>query len=164
MRTLRHNGEEWYEDRRSMPKRIRQWFVKFLGWERPDRTDGAYDTRWDFSRWRDPFPIMFFGHRVSLFNSWIDIRIGWRHFHWSFRRDPQVSYGPYGTGYAYLSRDGTSHNAHHWLWGAEKSYLYHDIAKQLKTSRLRRVARKERELDMLARQRLARNDAVEVVA
>lgn len=160
MKTIRFNGEEWYEDRRSLPKRIRQWCVKFLGWELPDRTDGAYDTRWQFRAnwcrfgWRDPFPIVFFGHRISLFDSWIDVRLGWRHFHWGFRREPSVMYGPYGIGYAYLSRDGTPHSAHHWLWGAEKSHHYSEIAKSLKKTRERLAAREARRNDPHLRERL----------
>lgn len=34
MRTIHHNGEHWYEDRRSLPKRLRTWLIWFGGWEK----------------------------------------------------------------------------------------------------------------------------------
>lgn len=142
MRTIKHNGETWYVDRRPLAKRIRQWFVQSLGWEVPDRTRGEYSTRLKFRRsWGrfgigDPFPLLLFGGRVSIFSSWIDIRTPSGHLHWGFRKNPSVMYGPYGTGYCYISRDGTPSNAHIWLWGAEKYHDYPEIARSLEARRI----------------------------
>lgn len=138
MKTVRFNGEWWYEDRRSLLTRARQWVIRIGGWERPDRTDGAYRTRWAFRAnwgwrgWRDPFPVSLLGHRVTFQSFGVSIRLGGRYLCWSYRREPGRMYGPLGTGYCYLSRNGTPWAADHWLWGADKWHGWPEIRRNLR--------------------------------
>jgi hypothetical protein len=70
MRTLKHNGECWYVDERSLWKRVRQWVMWIGGWEKPN------GKGWKFTidlgkkkRLMNPSPISFFGHFI-IFYSW----------------------------------------------------------------------------------------------
>lgn len=131
MRTIRHNGEYWYEDRRSLWLRVRNWFIWIGGWEKTNHRTGEHQWK-PVTRWTDPFPLSLFGHRITFQSFGLRIRLGWRYFCWSYRKKPGYMYGPIGIGYAYLSRDGTPHSAHHWLWGIDKWYGAREILKQAK--------------------------------
>lgn len=145
MKTIRHNGEFWYEDKRSLWLRIRKWLFWIGGWEKLNHQTGR--SRWEpVTRWSDPFPVSLLGHRFTFFSWGMQVRLPRRYFVWCYRRKPGVAYGPLGVGYAYLSRDGTPHEAHHWLWGWEKSYEWMDIRRALveREAWREQMARKER--------------------
>ena len=108
MKTLRWNGEYWYVDQRSPWRRIRRWCIWVGGWERangagwclriPSATGGHL--------WMSPTPISLAGHRVTIHRHWFQVRIASGHLVVDLRER-----------HAYISRDGTPNNAHHWLWG-----------------------------------------------
>lgn len=110
MLTYRWNGEYWYADRRSLWKRVRQWFVWVGGWEK------ANGAGWQFRipyvgkpdwLWLSAAPVSVFGHRATWYGWGIDVRFGWCSFTWDWRVERC----------AYLSPDGTPGRAFHWLWG-----------------------------------------------
>ena len=149
MRTLRHNGEHWYEDHRPFWMRILQWIVTFGGWQRYSPKQGTYRLwrfRWDHAphRLRDPFPLSLFGHRVTFYSFGVSIRLRRTRFNWSYRRKPGYMHGPLGKGYAYLSRDGTPHNADHWLWGFEQWHGWPEVRREMQ-QRAQRLAKFEAE-------------------
>lgn len=114
MKTYKHNGEYWYVDARSPFKRVRNWLIWFGGWE---KADGAgWKIRRDSPRGGiyGPRPVSILGHRVTFFGSWFDVRLP--HTILVVRLRAGYDGGPY----AYLSRDGTSSRAHHWLFGAPR--------------------------------------------
>jgi hypothetical protein len=124
MKTMRWNGEYWYEDRRSLFKRVRSWFIWVGGWEKP-HGNRIRDPRWAIRRddgtVRGPTPITLFWHRLTVFNQWVSFRTRWGYVNWNFRNG--TFYNPIQKGYAYISRDGTPSSAHHWLWGWRAEHL-----------------------------------------
>lgn len=108
MRTLKFNGEFWYEDRTPLLERIATWIIWIGGWrvfrERPvfGRRKLSYLT-----------PISLLGHRVTFFDWGAQVRVPsgdhlvvvWRSGH-------------IDTPYVYVSADGTPSRAHTWLYGA----------------------------------------------
>jgi len=61
-------------------RRARKWFVWFGGWEVPELSQwDSGRSAWEIrkgGRWRDPFPLSLFGHRVTFFSGWFEYR--WR--------------------------------------------------------------------------------------
>ncbi len=100
MRTLKFNGEYWYEDYTPIWSRIATWVV-WVGGSR-----------------RHPTPVSLLGHRVTFYEWGANVRLpggdllvvswcGVDPRHW-WRTKP-VS--------VYISRDGTPASAHTWLIG-----------------------------------------------
>lgn len=108
MKTLRFNGEYWYEDERPMWKRIQEWICWVGGWK--THSSGGWPLRRRLSL-QLLTPISLIGHRVTLYGHWFDVKL------------------PIGVlvvnvrdRYAFISRNGTPGAAHTWLYGAP-----HDI-------------------------------------
>lgn len=141
MKTIRHNGEYWYEDRRSLWLRLRNWVIWIGGWERTDHKTGKHEWR-PVTRWSDPFPLSLLGRCVTFFPFGVDVRLRRTHFHWHYRKSPG-SYGPLGMGYAYCSRDGTPRSADHWLWGWERSGEWSEIRRSVQAQEAEREAREK---------------------
>lgn len=112
MKTYKHNGEHWYVDSRSLFKRLRNWVVWFGGWEKANGAGWKLRRDWPLRGFYGPTPVAILGHRVTFFGQWMDIRLRRTYLVIRFRKS--YSGGPY----AYLSDDGTSSRAHHWLFGA----------------------------------------------
>ena len=136
MRTVRFNGEYWYEDRRSLWLRLRNWLIWIGGWERTDHKTGKHEWR-PVSRWSDPFPLSLFGHRITFQPFGVSVKLPHTRFNWSYRKSG-ANYGPLGVGYAYFSRDGTPRSADHWLWGVEKNYEWSEIRRSMKAQEAER--------------------------
>ena len=65
-------------------RRIRKWLVWFGGWETPELCQwDSGRARWEIvknGRFRDPFPLSLFGHRITFFSMWFEYRFaGVRH-------------------------------------------------------------------------------------
>lgn len=127
----RWSGEYWYADRRSLWKRVRQWFIWVGGWEKANgqgwRLRIPHGKRW---LWMSPTPVSVFGHRATLQNGWIDLR-------W-FRGTRLVLHWRHGDRHAYISRNGTPYDAHCWLFGAPRRVK--ELAEAAKAERDKRLA------------------------
>lgn len=127
MKTLKHNGENWYIDTRSAFKRARQWLCWIGGWEK------ANGAGWTIPRaaikldgyLESLTPVSLLGHRVTFQWFGVDIRIRGRGilcWHWKQRRFERA-----GKGYAYFSRNGTPSEATRWFWGWQQYFGTSDI-------------------------------------
>lgn len=78
MKTWQYNGEYWFFENHSLFKRIRTWFVWFGGWEKANQTGWKFTWRGygNKLKFHDPFPLSFFGHRLTFYGKWWNIRIG----------------------------------------------------------------------------------------
>lgn len=112
MRTIHHNGEHWYEDRRSLFKRIRTWFVWFGGWEKANGAGWQLRRDKPMSGFYGPTPVAILGHRATFFGDWFQVRL--RRVYLVVRLRKGYSGGPY----AYCSPNGTPSQADTWLFGA----------------------------------------------
>ena len=106
MRTYHWNGEFWYRRDWSLFHRIRNWFIWIGGWEKANG-EGWEIFHKTFQGWRiwDPTPISLFGHRVTFFGNW-----------WQMRT--HLGYLTVSRVHAYISRDGTTSTATIFYWGA----------------------------------------------
>lgn len=133
MRTRHWNGEYWYENRESIRRRVGRWLIWWGGWE--SSSPATYDEnglriskrRWRFRKpWNGkiekcPTPVSLLGHRITIYNFEVMVRLRHAYFVWHFRNGPHM-YEPIGKGYAYISRNGTAAAAHTWLWGWHHVY------------------------------------------
>lgn len=117
MKIYRWNGEYWYCDRRSLWKTIRQWIAWFGGWEKANGEGWQFRSRsyargW---RWHDPYPLSLFGHRVTFFGPWLNIKLPGGYLVWRWKPSKALN-----SPYAYISWDGTPNKAHVWLLNPPK--------------------------------------------
>jgi len=105
MRTLKYNGEFWYEDTTALWARVLTW-VFWMGGPSGNRT-----------------PISLFGHFVTFYDWGMDVRtpegrlvVSWlglsRDIRW--RSKPAE---------VYISKDGTPGRAHIWIVGASREII-----------------------------------------
>lgn len=92
--TYKWNGEYWYRERQSIPRRIAKWFV------------------WIGGSWNDPAPVSILGHRATYYSWGFQVRLG---------RNAilVVAWRPKDEGLRiYISADGTPKGAYVWYAGA----------------------------------------------
>lgn len=153
MITYFHNGEGWFQENRSIWKRVRRWIIWFGGWERYDEQgrdswrfrirSSAPDSflaqlpRWKSRRWiwMDPTPLSLFGHRFTLFGWGWQLRVkgGWMVFSRKRYSD--------GERKLYISHDGTPSRAHCWIWGTPA-----DVKRAVAERQIDRELRKAQEV------------------
>lgn len=103
MKTLKWNGEYWYEDHTPLWNRIATWML------------------WVGGTWPDPAPVSIFGHRVTYYGWGLRMRLpggdllvmswcGVDRARW-FRSKPES---------VYISPNGTPDHAHTWFVGAPR--------------------------------------------
>lgn len=91
-----------------MPARLVRWLAWFGGWE----ALGVIRH----GRVMTPWPLSLLGHRVTLHNRWVDVRLGRAYLVIGWQAGRARVGG--ARWHAYLSRDATPSSAHCWLHGA----------------------------------------------
>ena len=103
MRTIKWNGEQWYECNHSIAKRIRRWLIWIGGWEKANGAGWRFRT--DIGkRFVTPWPVSVLDHWVTVYGKWFQLRTSQGWFVVSKDR-------------AFISHDGTPQGAHLWFWG-----------------------------------------------
>jgi hypothetical protein len=120
MKTIRFNGEFWYEDTRSLAKRVAEWIVWVGGWSTFRKFSLGF-------RLRHLTPVSIVGHRTTFYGHWFDVKTPEGVLVVNLRER-----------YAFISRDGTPGRAHLWLYGAPR---------EIREAAERRVARVEANRD-----------------
>lgn len=120
LKTLKWNGEYWYEDNRTVWKRLRQWAIWIGGWE--VQTEQLTAGAWTLWRGKEPTPVALLGHRVTWYGHWFQARTPWGVLVVRFARDERGRMKREIES-AYISHNGTPGGAHVWIVGADHHVL-----------------------------------------
>jgi hypothetical protein len=78
MKSWHWNGEFWYSRDWSLLKRLRVWLIWLGGWEQANSSGWKLfgkNVGEPHYHWIDPRPISLFGHRITFFRKWIDVKL-----------------------------------------------------------------------------------------
>lgn len=115
MKTYSFNGEIWYVDARPMWTRIRRWLA-CVGMR--ELKNGRLANEGEVT------PLSLFGHRITFFGHWFQVRTPWG---WLVVRFKRTENGKLTREVesAYLSNNGTPGCAHTWFVGAPADLVKH---------------------------------------